>query len=332
METTEPRVKNKRRGRPTNGPLESLKVKLWFWAVAGRVGATTGYALEKYFSPETVKPGPNGGTIRSCRFDKYKRGEHVPDPALVDRIESEFPGTKLFLEHPFWTIAKTPLTDIEEFYIQLSNLRPEISELLFFSPINRGRMPVRRMTGPYGTIEDLIKESDWDALTACIGLIQEAKYLYSNEPGYLQHCLERYTRRTLGVFLPAISQQPFPRIAHELFSYLRENFLNRPQDEAWIRKLDSTNLDGHIYVYQSMLLIIEDLDIFKHYYFAPHSCLHLAESHLNGALILKIQRLFMSGNFHEVPKLPEIKNLTRCLRRWEKKRIAEGHTDKFSGQ
>jgi len=322
MVTKKHRVKTKRRGRPTKGPLESLKVKLWFWAVAGRLGVTTGYAMEKYFSPETVRQGPNGGTIRSCKFDKYKRGEHVPEPELVDRIESEFPGTKKFLNHPFWIIAKTPITDIEEFYIQLSNLRPEISKLLFFSPIDKVRMPIRQLTGPFGTIEDLIKESDWDALTACIGLIQEANYLGGIQKYYLKH----YTRRTYGVFLPVISQHPFTQIAHELFDYLREHFLDRPEDAEWTKKLDSTYLDGHIYVYQTMLLIIEDLGILKHHFLAPPSCLYLAERYLKVSVIEKIHELSLSGKYHEATKLPEIKKLTRSLRRWEKKKVAEEHT------
>ena len=304
-----------RRGRPANGPLESLKVKLWIALVAAKVGKKTGYGLEKHFSPETIRIATDGGTIRSCKFDKYIRGEHVPEPELVDKIEIEFPGTKAVLEHPFWVIANPSITGIEALYNELNKLRSGITKLLFFTPLDSGRMPNRTHNKWDEQINLLVKESDWDALTACIGLIQEARYL-GNPPQPMQHL---YAKKTLGVFLPAISQYPFTKIADELFLYLREHFLENKKDKDWTKILNEIELDKHILTYQNMRMLIEDLQIFQTHFFTPQQCLYIADKYLKPPVIAKIFHLFYNGQFRAANNLPEVKKLKRCLRKWEKK-------------
>lgn len=206
-------VTNRRPGRPPRSDIDILKAKCWFWAVARRLGSSSGYALEKYFMPEKMT-SVNGVTKPSYIFNTYKRGEHTPSPAQVELVERKAPGTTLYIEHPFWEVARTPCTDLDSLYNHLLLLRPEITRLLFYPPRREGVAPMRRERSYMSTFDILRKEGDWDALTACIGLIQEAKY-YGDKWQYIS-----YTRQTFSVFRRFVSQYPFSDISYELYTYL----------------------------------------------------------------------------------------------------------------
>ncbi len=76
---------------------------------------------------------------------------------MIDWFGERFPETKKSLMHPFWVVAKTPMVDIEELYIQLGRLRPEISDLLFYPNKIEGKMPIRREKTLFETIDKLSK-------------------------------------------------------------------------------------------------------------------------------------------------------------------------------
>lgn len=310
-------TKNQSRGRPPNGPLDVLKAKTWFWKAAAKIGVTTGYGMEKHYSPGTIVKLKTGGTRRSCKYDKIKSGKHVPDDDTIELAAIDSPETKELISHPFWVVAKHPISNAEEFYIKLSKLRPEISNRLFLGFLKQGEMPVRSPLGIADVIDDISKESDLDAFTACVGLLQEATNFSSLTEPYRHH----FAKQTLSVFLRFISQHPYNILADEYYDYFRKYFFEPNLNQEWVEKLDSIQPFSYISYYQSIEMIIEDYQILKHHLFVPSICLYLAEKYITPKVLDNIDNLIINGNGREITKLTEYRNLVRCLRNWEVKQL-----------
>ncbi|KPJ87790.1 MAG: hypothetical protein AMJ53_17630 [Gammaproteobacteria bacterium SG8_11] len=310
-------TKNDSRGRPPNGPLDALKAKTWFWKVASKIGVTTGYGMEKYFSPGKVVKVTGGGTNRSGKYDKIKKGLHVPNDETIELAAKEIPESKKLINHPLWVVAKQPVANAEEFYIQLRKLRPEISNQLFLDHLKQGEMPVRFQAGISYPIDDISKESDLDAFTACVGLLQESIYFSSLTALYRHH----FAKQTLFVLLRFISQPPFYRLAQDYFDYFRKYFFEAHLKEEWVQKLDLIHLPSYITYYQTIEMLIEDYQILRHHLFVPSTCLYLAEKYITPEVFENIEKLLLEGKPTEITKLKEFRNLVRCLRRWEEKQL-----------
>ena len=292
-----------RRGRPRRNEIEVLQTKAWFWAVAMRLGVTSGYAVEKRFPTVTSK---NKDSKRSCKYDKYKRGQHSPEQDVIDRIEDDLPRTKSIYEHPLWQVATCPCSGLDNIYHQLHRLRPELVDLIFQSAGNQ-RKPER-----YATIfESLGKEGDIEALTACIGLIQEAKYYGYERLDFI------YTHPTFRVFCRSISERPYSYISVEFHKHLTNNILDNPIGRQLAKAVPASFVSEYGWLNEARLTIIDDFDIFKGELAPPRACLHIAEKYLTASVI---QRIFEPEKNPGIYKLPELKNLRRTLKRWMKNR------------
>jgi hypothetical protein len=314
MNSYTPNSSAKRPGRPPNGPIDRIRVMVWLWAVAIALGKKSGYALELHFTPEKVQRY-KGITKRPCKFDKFKRGDHVPKPELVDMIEEQVPGTKVWLEHPLWKVAKTSVTNIDELYKILGNLRPGISELLFPNHNKNGHY--EKIQFSEKLLKKLDKEGDIDALTACLGLIYEAKY-YNNK---LQHWLT--ARKTFRIFLRVFTLYQLTPVAQDVFEYIRDNFLDSEIDKQWCQSLKALNIESFISFKRDTLLLIEDLYIFKHFTKAPASCLYFTDRYIPISVFQHFYEYYGDDRLEKISRHPQIKKLTRCLRRWESKTLTK---------
>lgn len=309
MSTPNTTVLPKRPGRPHKSPLASPQVRAWFWAVSARARKSSGYALEKFFSEEKIKRR-DGIVVRPCKFDKYKRGEHIPSPTLVDKVETELPNTKRWLIHPFWKIASTTTDniDINVLYELLYTLRPEIRDLLFFHNTSFPQRLMRRPENGFELLKKFNKESDLDALTACIGVLKELEYFDIN---YLIYFAPKII---LKIFRRAFCVSPLYIVANDVFQYLKYEYLLIPGEDDWNIHVHSHNPISLIEHYQILLCIFEDLGLLNDYPYKSLNCLYLADKYFNKETYVKINHFFSRGEHGELLKLPEIRKFKRRIR------------------
>jgi len=249
---------------------------------------------------------------RPCKFDKYKLGKNVPSDKTCRVVESELKGSTKWLDHLLWKIAQPQTLDIETTYSILAQLKPSISNLFFYKDPKPPFAAYRTHHSIEKILLKLDRDSSWDALVACLGLIQEAKYL--NTVGVLFFT----SRPTLRIFLRIASSYPMRFIAKDFFQYLKKYFLPNEVDKDIDNILENVNIEGNIHYYNVMTLFIEDLYILKKSLFAPTACLYFTDKYFNTHDVL--QEVFTFKYNHDwksVRKHPTVKKLTRAIRRWE---------------
>jgi len=310
-------------GRPPKGPLDKIRTILWFWAIAEKLGVTSGYAIEKYYFVATGSPVKD--FVSTGKFNKYKAGKHIPSEDLVAWFETKFKGTRAWIDHPFWDIA-IPSTDIEMLYARLTSLRPEISQLLFYTNAETKRnIPVRRGSRSTDELSELDIESDFDALSASLGLIQEANLLDVN-PDISLHKLI-----ALRILSRAIAQFPTLEIMPELFSYLREHFLNDSENQEWGEELDSISFDDCRMKNSLILNIIKEANILKYFNDPPPRCLYYGQHFLTTEEIFQIWNFRYDDDTEKIKNHPSIHNLSTQIKRWERNCLKNNSITQYSG-
>lgn len=303
------------RGHPAKTEVNKFRTMAWFHGVSACLGKNSGYAFRKHFSRNKFDSS-NGSNKRTRRFYNYKSGRNRPNKELIDQVDEECPGTKSIIFHPFWDVLESPCQDIQSIYPLLQKLRPEIRQIIFHKTRGGQTAYQRRNDGYLVPFEKLNKEGDMDALIACLGLIHEMKYYGEDDWAIL------YTRPTLNVFIRAISNHPYFYLAEELSEYLNKNFLNNQDfDEEYAIRISSKVFPSLVRLSLMRLIFIDEFNLLRHYSRAPTSCLHTAESYLSENLIYKIKMMADKGNAKDITKLPEVKKLSRALKRWEEKNM-----------
>lgn len=206
-------------GRPPRHEIDSIHAKNWYYDVSCLSGMISGYELEKRFSPWNLGDGETYKK-RPCKFDKYRRGEHLPSRDLIKQVGKTFPHTEKRFDHCFWKIAKYPQADLTELYGLVNLLRPNIRNLILLPKSEANSPIVRCRTGTSKIFEELRKEGDLDALSACLALIHENNIL-----GSIQDT-ELYTRYVFHIFVRSFSRLPYEAVSFEFCEYLFKHFLN----------------------------------------------------------------------------------------------------------
>ncbi|MCG7928112.1 MAG: hypothetical protein JAY67_21540 [Candidatus Thiodiazotropha taylori] len=302
---------------PDNSPTKRLRARAWFYYVAARLNLkSTGYVLERYFEEDKVKKDEVDKSIkRPCKYDNYQKGLFLPSKSLIEKIELSVPGSKSLIYHPFWDVA-TPIDDISELYIHLNKLSTDVTELLFYPGTEHGKMPIRHHQDYLKTVEVLSRKADLDAFTALIGLLQEDIIINKNsEPNLYFFSM----KQTLTAFKRIIYHPPFPDIAHELYEYLCTTFFNNLSDEKvseWVSSMDIKESCSYSYL---LISIVDELRVLKSYHFPPVSCMYLIERYMTVRAYKLANSCRVASDWSAVKRLPEIRNLTKALRRWELK-------------
>ncbi|MCU7931134.1 MAG: hypothetical protein KZQ90_10060 [Candidatus Thiodiazotropha sp. (ex Codakia rugifera)] len=304
-------------GRPPNkSPIKPLRVKSWFYYVAARLDLKrTGYALESYLEQEKVKRNHEGTVNRPCKYDRYKKGLHIPELTLVDRVEDIVPGSKSLLNHPFWEVAN-PIEDIAELYVHLNKLSPEVVNLLFHPGTEPGKIPIRHRQDYITTLETLSEIADLDAFAALIGLHQE-DILTNTFKSPMLHIL--YMKPLLTAFRKLISQPLFPDIADELFEYITTTLFSELKSETADKLITKMNISQAIDYSRFLLSIVDKLEILQKYTYPPVSCMHIINRYMTKNILAIAFANDSDKDWLAFKRLPEIKNLTKTLKRWELK-------------
>lgn len=105
-------------GRPKQTPVSKLKAKLWYNVVKTRSGLSD-YSLDMTFG-QPEGPITQGGAGRNRVFGPIKkgvlpsRGQHKKRSFdVVERVNTEFPGTADIIDSPLWELLDTPARDLE---------------------------------------------------------------------------------------------------------------------------------------------------------------------------------------------------------------------------
>ena len=315
-----------KRGRKRKyGATDFTRTKCWALLVKDVSDLPTFTDVERRLLPHTFSKKNDtdvGGWSSSCAFNHYFSGIKVACPKHIDLAEAAYKGkgTRDFYYHPFWDLIKFSSNNIEELYLSLARLRPGISNLLFYNS-NIGERPHRRpLTEVNETLDKLDKESDFDALTACIGLLIEAK-LFSNGV----HCI--FTSITIPliihrVFKRVASSFPFYNVADDLYADIHDNHLRKNDTEDGKEYYDLLNVQQRIDDNRRILKYIKDNHVLRYHNAVPLTCLHLSEPYITNALIYELRRQKTSEELFKIRQSLGIRNMTRCIRRWENKLIA----------
>lgn len=310
-------------GRPPKGPLDKVRTILWFWAIAEKLDVSSAYAIEIYYFENTV--GSDKDFVSTGKFNKYKAGKHLPSEDLIAWFEARFKGTRVWLDHPFWDIA-IPSTDIEMLYEHLTSLRPEISQLLFYTNGETKRnIPIRRGMKSTDELSELDVESDFDALSASLGLLQEVRLLDRNPDISLHRLI------ALRILSRSIAQFPTLEIMPELFSYLRQHFLNDLENQEWSKELDSISFDNCRMENSLILSIIKDANILKYFNTPPPRCLYYGQFHLTTEEIFKLWNYRYDEDTEKIKNHPSIRELTTQIKRWERSSLKNNSITQYSG-
>jgi hypothetical protein len=115
--------------RPRTDPVDKVRTRVWFEQVLIEARAWSAYELEKMLSPEQVYRGPEG-TVRPCRWDKYRRGDNTPSAATREFVAARFRGPQSRWDSPIWRIFKGETVTRSDVVKGLGNLAPDTAGFL----------------------------------------------------------------------------------------------------------------------------------------------------------------------------------------------------------
>lgn len=227
-----------KKGRPPNTVIDRLRVMAWFVAVREASGLPTAYQLEKHFSNTPFKTGPNGECIRPHQWERYERGDTVPNDKTVKKVSDEFPGTEKWLSLQLWEVIGEKRPCHDTLLLIIGTIRPAIAKRLAkVSTVEPDSQPKNSKRLTTAMTDSLWRQGDIAALTALLGIVVDAEYKGSD----YQHA--DAAAAALAVFLLIASRQrePFYAIREPLFEYLCERFFTR--DYGWDINLGAQYID-----------------------------------------------------------------------------------------
>lgn len=167
--------------RPKHGYIENdeirrLRTQVWFHVVQQRSQLSIERLEQKFSSGGLAKRWKSG------IWNKYKKGDVTPrnregakgQRSLVQLVEAEYPGTKIWLDHPLWrALDPTPMepSEIRKCY---ENLPSHIREVLIEIPPAGGRF-WRTVEGPATVMRSLAGTAPLEKLYVAIMLLKESE-------------------------------------------------------------------------------------------------------------------------------------------------------------
>lgn len=310
----------KRGRKKKNLEIDQLMARTWGKNVKWVSGLKTPAEIERAVCPHTFKKRPKkdevGGYIYPCYFSKLMRGERIPGDTIIERTNKVFPGTDHVAKHPFWRVARCPPIDIGDLYLELSKLDEEISSLFFDKVSAETGVPRRKPSKWFEILKQLDWRSDLDALTACVGLFQESEYFRPTDVDRFM-----YGAVIMRVFLRLCCQPPFVFVAEDLFDYLKRHFLLKCEDEEWKEEVNTVDINVRILITKFLISFLSEIKALKVYWHVPSECLHIVDKYTSTNLLQAIIDITTTEDIVALKKLPDIRNMVRALRRWEKKKL-----------
>ena len=150
--------------------IKRLRIQSWFQAVSHASGLSAG-ELEYQFSLE------NEQSLRSCIWDKYRRGEIAPRDSLVSAVESHYPGTGQWLRSALWRYADAFPMEMAEIRSAYERLPSLLRSMFVARQATESTVFWRRPVEPYEACEMLLRIDNIEALIATLLLVKRLKPL-----------------------------------------------------------------------------------------------------------------------------------------------------------
>lgn len=160
--------------------IRSMRIRAWYRAVVA-ASQLTPSELEQAFSLGT------GDRPRSCIWDKYRRGEVEPrrgtgrQPGLIERVETSYPGTAVWLSSPLWRLADRAPMEMSEIR-RIYEAMPKLIRSIFVATKEEATgLFWRRPVEVDHACEILRRFRDVDAFITLLTIMREAETIQDQD-------------------------------------------------------------------------------------------------------------------------------------------------------
>lgn len=224
-------------------PLKSLRIRYWYETLRQRAVLNTAYQMEQHFEPESFTRDA-GGSIQHYKnkWIRYEQGRHLPQAALLKKVEEKFPGSSRELNHPLWSVLDLGNSRVMRGDGFLRQLLPVVQDVLF-QPAQTGvlgyeaRVPVTSLL-----LEKLERRTCLDVLACLAWLLREAAANQSADSARIGHTLHNVLAM-MALELHAL------KIALPLLRQLIDHILPLgvpPHHRMWMIPSDYIHVSGHL--------------------------------------------------------------------------------------
>jgi hypothetical protein len=98
----------RKKTRPPQTTLNRLRTVLWYSAVKEALGLPSAYRIEQLLDSDKFVQ-VEGETRRNSKWDRYSRGQRVPNikpDSSIERAELQAPGTSRWFLSPIWSVLQ----------------------------------------------------------------------------------------------------------------------------------------------------------------------------------------------------------------------------------
>lgn len=304
---TESKAPRRRGGRPPKPLITQFRATCWFYAVAEATGETSGYALDELFPlgrPRRIRSTDRPKS--ACKFDKYRRGEHLPEPALVELVGEQYPATKTLFYHPFWQLAE-PNIDIEQVEHQIAML-PGIYR---YAALGTGLID-----NVYGfdsgiSLTQVAEMGGIDALASCLGRLHGERLL--GEFGQPLTCVVP----TVEAFVRSFAFEPYAYVHDEFQAYLFNTLLKGPMSELLESEKVQKRIQKHGKELRICRDIIQSLDVLQPDD-PPETALYLVERVVPRKVLNDYAKRSLRTRDEYFRQLPVAVELLELLKTWQR--------------
>lgn len=202
-------IENKKRGRKTRHPIESLRTKVWVEYVKQSANKTA-LSVEVMVRGEPLQP-----LEKLYRWNRYENGLHSPRQEYIEYIDQIFPGSRNVYELILWEILLSESLTQQQVNEFICKLKPEVKFLLMSALKTEF---IKRRPFDERVVEILIERGEIDCLVVALLMLHESVALCSEELRNL--ALALYAGLTEKIALDPL----FFKIHPELFSYIDKTF------------------------------------------------------------------------------------------------------------
>jgi len=230
--------------------LRSLRIRYWYETLRQRTAISTAYQLEQHFEPESFVRDVDGSIQHyKNKWIRYEQGRHLPQAALLRKVEEQAPGSTRELCHPLWSVLEAESKRVMRGDAFLRQLTPVVQDVLF-KPAQTGvlgystRVPITPLL-----LEKLERRACLDVLACLAWLLREAAGKRSPDTTRIGHALHNVLT-IMALELHAL------KIALPLLRLFIDRILPLglpPHHRMWMIPSDYVHASGHLnrIVYQT---------------------------------------------------------------------------------
>lgn len=202
------------RGRPRKKTTDRFRAIAWYYAVGARIGTASGYALEREFAPHRSK-------AITGSWRKYRKGR-CPGRAVIERVESRYPGTRCWFDFPLWELIEVPGPSRFRLFEILDGLPAAARYLLLTFEFSQSHA---------SALSQLHAGHDIESMTGCLVAMRLAQLKLAGPPlrevegkywSLVARAAASYALYVLAHL--AVLERPFAAVYAELHAHINDHF------------------------------------------------------------------------------------------------------------